>query len=223
MLTCEIVNSVNDTTGGGTRFDVRVEIPGIYSEIISYCAGSNGEDLHLATLDMTRARTYALRVFRSRIAMAAGLPEPTGQREDAETTSRRRRRTKAEILADKAREAAQAPVGVPVIPEVTPDPPAETPAPLSEVAEPVTPPPPPSLPGVPMERKAEHEAVIRNLLIENFGDRWMDRPDVKSAAVMMATHAITNGVLVLDGEGNPHPQIRALFSDMVVRVCQQPA
>lgn len=225
MLTCEIVDT--EELHDVIRYDVRVEIPGIYSEIISYM-GEATADPHCATVVMTRARTYALSVFRKRIAMAAGLPEPGEKPDNTQTTSRRRRRTKAEMEADRAAEEAQRadadraindslagqepPVEAPVeTPESRQEPePKELPE-LLESAAPVF--------GIPMERCAAHEAILRDLLIAAFGDRWMDRPEVKSAAVMMATHAITNGVLVVDGDGNPHPQIRALFAEMVTQVC----
>jgi hypothetical protein len=262
MIQIEIIKGVEDRESNSIRYDVKVEIPGLYVEIIPYiCAIADRTDLTQIQQAMDQARAHAKLQAEAAldawaIARATRLLGLPGRPIPTEDTPKRKRRTKAEIEADAAKEKVEAaPVaedssGAEQVPSpaLTPNadgtmrldseeitqgtPPLETSPELatpsvsenSGVDIPTEGVPPfvaAIADGEPMERRPEHEAILRELLIEAYGPRWMDRPDVKSATVAMATHAIANGVLVRAGDGSAHPQIRALFAELVREKCPE--
>lgn len=214
MIQVEILRAIPDEVAKLIRYDVKAEIPGLYTEIVSYCCPL-ATDCEGANEAMSAARTFALGVLRARLSLWAAQPEqPIGSHPgespagDSEPR-RRRRRTKAEI-------EAEAVVTAPV-PEPVPEPqePAQADSAQQEPIQADS----AQQAGERMERKPEHEQVLRALATETYGPHWAANPTVRSNVVVFASHAIANRVMVLDGNGKPHPQIRALFQQMVVSKC----
>jgi hypothetical protein len=234
MLQVEIIRATPDETAKVIRYDVKAEIPGLYTEIVTYCC-------HLADLTncdltneaMAAARTFALGVLRARLSLWAAQPEqPIGSHPAPSPEPRRRRRTKAEIEAEASSpvtedssvsEQAPSPAiqpnadgtmrldseeitqGHPPLEASAPSRPPEN-SPTGAVAE-------------EMERKPEHEAILRQLAAEVYGPHWTARADVKSNVVVFAQHCLANKIRVRYSDGTVHPQVRALFQQMVVSKC----
>jgi hypothetical protein len=228
MFFLEIVKGVEDPETSQIRIDVQVEIPGLYRETIPYVARvSDVRDPAEATRVMDEARAHAKAQAQAALdawvlRRAQELQPPT-----QEAPRKRPGRPRKEAQPPPSHVAMELMVAEADSPlrtqeEITQGhPPLE--APLENSAEspkvdterdPV-----PTPAGEPMDRKPEHEAILRELLVGAYGPAWMHRPDVKSAAMQMATHAIANQALCRDSAGQPHPQIRALFAEMVVAKC----
>jgi hypothetical protein len=223
MLQVEIIRATPDETAKVIRYDVKAEIPGLYTEIVTYCC-------HLADLTncdltneaMAAARTFALGVLRARLSLWAAQPEqPIVSHPAPSPEPRRRRRTKAEIEAEVAEQVPATEVdsnqtqlevsaqeitqGHPPLATSAPSRPPEN-SPTGAVAE-------------EMERKPEHEAILRQLAADVYGPHWTARADVKSNVVVFAQHCLANKIRVRYSDGAVHPQVRALFQQMVVSKC----
>lgn len=220
MLHVEIIRATPDEVAKVIRYDVKAEIPGLYVEIVTYCC-------HLADLTncdltndaMAAARTFALQVLRARLSLWAAQPEqPIGSHQPTQPEPRRRRRTKAEIEAEAAEQllatdvdacqkkletSEEAPLGnsgeslnvdIPELATSAPTRPPEN-SPTGAVAE-------------EMERKPEHEAILRQLAAEVYGPHWTARADVKSNVVVFAAQCLANKIRVRYSDGAVHPQVR---------------
>lgn len=230
MFSIEIVKGVEDSETSQIRIDVAVEIPGLYREVIPYAARvSDVKDPAEATRVMDEARQHAKN--QAQAALDAWVLRRAAELQPTAPEATRKR---------PGRPRKSAPVSqsdVAIIQEITQGhPPLDTsgeeaPIPgrdseLTTVLEQEMARATKALGdsirdhvGEPMDRKPEHEAILRDLLVESYGPNWAQRPDVKSAAMQMATHAIANGVLCRDIYGQPHSQIRALYGEMVVQRC----
>ena len=206
MISCEIVNCVDDVESSKLRYDVRVEIPGVYSEVINYVC-ERTDDI---TGTMTLARKYAIEDFRKRIGHLLGYDQKSLE------APKRRRRTKAEIAAEIAAEKAAEKPAEPQEPQEQQEGTSEAPELRWQPAGHQEP-----NPGEPMERCPQHEAILKRLLNDAYGLDWAHRRPVVSAAVTMAAHAIESGTLIVDLNGEIHPDFEKLFGEMVVAKCQQ--
>jgi hypothetical protein len=93
MLSCEIINCAVE--GTAVRYDVRVELAGVYEETVGYTADLPPEPtaaFHNRVQSL--ARQYALREVSK--SVSANLLRLIGKEEEPKPTPKRRRRTKAE-------------------------------------------------------------------------------------------------------------------------------
>lgn len=246
MLQVEIIRATPDEVAKLIRYDVKAEIPGLYTEIVTYCCPL-ALDCDATNEAMGNARTFALGVLRARLSIWAAQPEqPIGSHPAPSPEPRRRRRTKAEIEA----EASSPVTEESSVSEQAPSPAIQHNADgtMRLDSEEIT-----QGHGVPpfvaamekemrattndlyvrtmvdmhgtgavaeeMERKPEHEAILRQLAAEVYGPHWTARADVKSNVVVFAAQCLANKIRVRYSDGAVHPQVRALFQQMVVSKC----